>query len=96
MDKKEFLQGINKLELAYSRKFSKEQLILWYDKLKKQSFEKFNAKVNELIAKNVYMPSLAEFIEEPKKQYTNYEQRDLSSIDFSQFYANKTTRRSNE
>lgn len=89
MDKKAFLQGINKLELAYSRKFSKEQLLLWYSKLKNQTVERFNTKIDELIVKNTYMPSLAEIIAEPKNQYANYEQRDLAGIDFSKFYANR-------
>ncbi len=88
MDKQQFLQGINKLELAYSRKFSKEQLQLWYSKLKNQTVEKFNARIDEVITTNTFMPSLAEIIAEPKNQYTNYEQRDLSNIDFSKFYAN--------
>lgn len=89
MDKKEFLKGIDKLELAYSRKFSNMQLQLWYSKLKNQTVEKFNAKVDELITRNIYMPSLAEFVTEPKNQYANYEQRDLIGIDFSKFYANR-------
>lgn len=33
---------------------------------------------------------------EPKKNYQNHEQRDVDEVDFSQFYANKTTKRSNK
>lgn len=89
MDKQEFVKGINKLELAYSRKFSTEQLQLWYEKLKGMNYKKFDAKIEELITTDVFMPSLAEFTSKSKNQYCNYNQRDYSNMDFSELYANK-------
>ena len=91
MDKKQFLCGIEKLEMAYNQKFNKEKLIVWYSKLKFMEADKYLQRINELIETKEYMPNIAEILD--KKQvnsnYTNYQQREYRDIDFNQFYANK-------
>lgn len=91
MDKKQFLSGIEKLEMAYNQKFDTKKLILWYSKLNSMSVDKFLQRIDTLIQTKEYMPNIAEILD--KKQvsnnYTNYKQRNYSDIDFNQFYANR-------
>ena len=91
MDKRQFSIGIEKLEMAYNQKFSKEKLMLWYSKLKEMQADKYMQRIDKLIEIKEYMPSIAEILD--KKQvnsnYTNYQQREYTDIDFSKFYANK-------
>lgn len=85
MDKKQFLQGIEKIQLAYNVNFSSEKLKLWYDSLKNMSFEKYMGRVNELIKTNKYIPNIAEILD-----YTGnaYEGRNYNSFDFNSLYCN--------
>ena len=91
MDKKQFLSGIEKLEMAYNQRFDTKKLMLWYSKLNSMSVDKFLQRIDTLIQTKEYMPNIAEILD--KKQvsnnYTNYEQRNYSDIDFNQFYANR-------
>ena len=91
MDKKQFLSGIEKLEMAYNQKFDTKKLMLWYSKLNSMSVDKFLQRIDTLIQTKEYMPNIAEILD--KKQvsnnYTNYEQRNYGDIDFNQFYANR-------
>ncbi len=91
MDKKQFLEGIEKLEMAYNQKFTKGKLILWYSKLKEMQADKYLQRIDKLIEIKEYIPNIAEILD--KKQvnsnYTNYQQREYDNIDFNQFYANK-------
>lgn len=91
MDHKEFLKGINKLELAYNTKFSNEKLILWYSKLKQIDSNQYLERIDKLISENKYMPNIAEIIGigQSSRAFADYEQRDLSNIDFNSLYANK-------
>ena len=45
--------------------------------------------INEIIKNVPYIPNIAQIRNEPKKEYSNYEQRDYSNFDFSKLYANK-------
>lgn len=88
MNIEEFLKGIQKLELAYNQKFTKEKLNLWYQKLGNMNFKEYIARIEELIEINSYMPNIAEILNKSKRQYTNYEQREYTDIDFDSLYAN--------
>lgn len=91
MDKKQFINGIEKLEMAYNQKFDTKKLVLWYSKLNSMAEDKFLQRIDTLIQTKEYMPNIAEILD--KKQtvnnYTNYEQRNYEEIDFNQFYANR-------
>lgn len=89
MNKSEFIQGIQKIELAYSTKFTKEKLELWYSKLNYLDSEKYLDRVEKLIASNKYIPNIAEIIGQESRAFADYEQRELSNIDFNSLYANK-------
>ena len=90
MNKQEFVKGINKLEMAYNQKFTKEKLQLWYEKLCNMNDNKFIGRINDLIKTNKYLPNIAEILDcGSSKQYANYDQREYGSIYFDQLYANK-------
>lgn len=85
----DFMQGIHILQNNYNRKFSKEQLKLYYENLKDMSAEKYIANINRHIKSNTFMPNIAEIRDDKKREiYSNYEQRDYSNIDLDKFYAN--------
>lgn len=85
----DFMQGIHILQNNYNRKFSKEQLKLYYENLKDMSAEKYIANINRHIKSNTFMPNIAEIRDDKKREiYSNYEQRDYSNIDLEKFYAN--------
>ena len=88
MNTTEFLNGINKLELAYNQKFSKDKLNLWYQKLKDMDYQEYITRIDELIEVNSFLPNIAEILNKPKHSYTNYDQRDYKDIDFNSLYAN--------
>ena len=88
MNTTEFLNGINKLELAYNQKFSKDKLNLWYQKLKDMDYQEYITRIDELIEVNSFLPNIAEILNKPKFAYTNYDQRDYKDIDFDSLYAN--------
>lgn len=85
----EFLDGIKKLELAYNKKFSKDKLNLWYEKLKVMNYTEYMSRIDVLIENNDYMPNVAEILNKNKKTFANYEQREYGERDFSYLYANR-------
>lgn len=91
MDKKQFLSGVEKLEMAYNQKFDTKKLVLWYSKLNSMSADKFLQRIDELIQIKEYMPSIAEILNKKpvSNNYTNYEQREYKEEDWDRFYANK-------
>lgn len=89
MDKAEFLKGIQKIELAYSTKFTKEKLGFWYSKLKHMDPNRYLERIDKLISTNNYIPNIAEIIGQTSRAFVDYEQRELSNIDFNSLYANK-------
>lgn len=86
MDKKEFLEGIDKLEYAYNTKFENEKLKIWYDALKDMNFNTYITRIDKLIKTNKYLPNIAEISD--KKTDLGYEQRDYTGYDFNKLYAN--------
>jgi len=89
MDYKEFLKGINKIELAYNTKFNNEKLIFWYSKLKHMDPNQYLERIDKLISTNNYIPNIAEIIGQTSRAFADYEQRELTNIDFDSLYANK-------
>lgn len=91
MDKKEFMEGINILQDNYNKKFSVNQLKLFYENLKDLSKETYLKNINDAVRNNKFMPNVAELRNnsiEQRKQFADYEQREYENIDFNKFYAN--------
>lgn len=88
LTKGEFMEGIHILQDNYNRKLTGTQLKLYYDNLKNINKEKFMENINTAIRISPFMPTISQIINEPRKQYSNYEQRDYSDFNFSKFYAN--------
>lgn len=84
MDKKQFLQGIEKIQLAYNITFNSEKLKLWYENLKNMDYEKYINRVEELIKTSKYVPNIAEILNNEK----GYSGRDYSNFNFDTLYAN--------
>ena len=89
MDKTEFMEGIHILQNNYGKKLTTEQLKLYYDNLKDLSKETFIYNIKSQIKTNPYMPNVAQLRNRPSSNYTNYEQRNYSNLDFEKLYANK-------
>ena len=60
MDKSEFIKQINKIEIAYNKKFSREELKMWYEELKSISSEQFAQIISVIIKENKFVPKIAE------------------------------------
>lgn len=88
MNKNEFLKGIEKLEFAYNQTFSKEKLVLWYEKLEGMDYQEYIDRIDSLIETNKFLPNIAEILNIPKHNYANYDQRNYKDIDFESLYAN--------
>lgn len=88
MNKQEFAKGIKILELTYNTKFDEEKRDFWYRQLQDLSAERYFNNIKQVIKTNTFMPNIAQIRNEPRKQFSNYEQRDYSDLDFSKFYAN--------
>ncbi len=91
MSIEEFKEGIEILQDNYSKKYTKEQLILFFENLKDIKRDKYIANIKEHIKRNPYMPNIAQLRGEYtcKDTYAKYDQRDYSNFDFNQLYANK-------
>ena len=87
LTKNEFMEGIHILQDNYNKKMTGTQLKLFYENLKDMNMDTFISNINQYIKTNSYMPTIAQIRNEPRKQFSNYEQRDYSNIDFNQFYA---------
>ena len=89
MDKVEFMEGIHILQDNYNRKLTGTQLELFYENLKDMNKDRYISNIKEYIKTNSFMPTISQIRNEQGKQYTNYEQRNYSNLDFSKFYANR-------
>ena len=86
MNKQEFAKGIKILELTYGQKFDTEKRDFWYRQLQDLDAERYFNNIKEIIKNSTFMPNIAQIRNEQRKQFSNYEQRDYSKIDFSKFY----------
>lgn len=88
MNKTEFLKGIQKIELAYNTKFTRDKLNIWYDKLNKMDATQYLERIDKLIM-NKFMPNIGEILGQDSRAFADYEQRELTDIDYDSLYANK-------
>lgn len=89
MNKKEFAEGIKILELTYNQRFTEEKRNLWYSQLQDLEGKRYFENIKHIIKYNLFMPNIAQIRNETSRTFANYEQRDLSNIDFERLYANK-------
>lgn len=89
LTKNEFMEGIHVLQNNYNKKLSTEQLRLYYENLKDMSKERYISNIKEMIKSNSFMPNIAQIRNETTRAFVDYEQRNLSNIDFNSLYANK-------
>lgn len=89
LTKNDFMEGIHILQNNYNKKLSTEQLRLYYENLKDMDKERYISNIKETIKNNSFMPNVAQIRNEVSRVFANYEQRELTNIDFDSLYANK-------
>ena len=89
LTKSEFMTGIHILQNNYNKKFTAEQLTLFYENLKDMKKDEYIESVKKHVKSNQFMPNIAQLRGENKTTYVNFEQRDYNDVDFSKMHANK-------
>lgn len=77
MTKKEFLEGITLLGVAYDKEFTKEQIEVWYSMLGGYSKKQFRNAIKELIKTEKYLPTIADIT----KQIANNQTSDIPTAE---------------
>ena len=81
MNKQEFFIIIQKMEVAYNKKFGKDELTLWFSKFNKIPKEEFEKAVDDLIRENKFIPKISEvetkIIQNSNRKYTDDPYRHL-------------------
>ncbi len=88
LTKNDFMEGIHILQDNYNRKMTGTQLRLFYENLKDMSKDMYLNNIKEIIKTSSFMPTISQIRNEKRKEFSNYEQRDYSNIDFNKLYAN--------
>ena len=60
MNKQNFYENIQKIETAYNKKFSKKELILWYEEFKKVNIKEFEKAIDKTIREVTFIPKIAD------------------------------------
>lgn len=60
MNKQEFVKELEKIEIAYKRKYNQEEYRLWFQEFQNISKEEFGKAIDEIIKKNTFAPRIAE------------------------------------
>lgn len=71
MTKKEFLEGITLLGVAYDKEFTKEQIEVWYSMLGGYSKNQFRNAIKELIKTEKYLPTIADITKQIANNQTS-------------------------
>lgn len=75
MNKQEFYKNIQKIETAYNKKFSKEELMLWFKEFMTTEAREFEKAVNKTIKEVKFTPKIADvrarITVNPNDYYTN-------------------------
>ena len=67
MNKKDFINTITYLGLAYNKNFTDQEMLVWYDMLGEYPEEVLNKSIKDLVSREKYMPKISDVIEECKK-----------------------------
>lgn len=60
MNKQEFYNNIQKIETAYNKKFSKEELILWFKEFMTTDIKEFEKAISKTIKEVKLIPKIAD------------------------------------
>lgn len=60
MNKDEFKIQISKIQIAYNKIFTKEEMILWYEEFKKTDIKEFEKAIDKTIREVKFMPKIAD------------------------------------
>jgi len=68
MTKEDLVKGLKILGIAYSKTFTQEECITYYEFLQEYSYETFKTAVKNIIKKSKFIPKISEIIEECENQ----------------------------
>ena len=75
MNKQEFYKSIQKIETAYSKKFDREELTLWFKEFMNTDIKEFQKAVDKTIKEVIFTPKIADVRSRiainPNDYYTN-------------------------
>ena len=60
MDKQAFVKEIEKLEIAYNKKFSSDELKLWFEEFMTTDIKEFEKAIKKAINELVFTPKIAD------------------------------------
>ena len=60
MNKQEFVKELEKIEIAYKKKFNQEEYKLWFQEFKNISIKEFRKAINQTIGTNKFTPKIAD------------------------------------
>ena len=60
MNKQEFVKVLEKIEIAYKKKFSQEEYRLWFQEFQNISVEEFGKAIDQIIKTNKFTPKIAD------------------------------------
>lgn len=60
MNKEEFKKEIRKIQVAYNKEFSKEELILWFKEFMTTDIKEFEKAINKTIKETQFTPKIAD------------------------------------
>ncbi len=76
MNKKEFVEAMTYLGLAYNKNFTQEHLSVWYSFFKNENLEVFKNTIKRLITTSDYLPSISKF----KKEITRIKCPEIAQL----------------
>ena len=75
MNKQEFYKSIQKIEIAYNKKFDREELTLWFKEFMNTDIKEFQKAVDKTIKELSFVPKIADIRSRiavnPNDYYTN-------------------------
>lgn len=60
MNKEEFKKQLGKLQVAYNKKFTQEEAIMWFQEFQNVSVEEFGKAIEQIIKTNKFTPKIAD------------------------------------
>lgn len=60
MNKQEFIKEVEKIEIAYKKKFSQEEYRLWFQEFQNVTVEEFRKAIDQTIKTNKFTPKIAD------------------------------------
>jgi hypothetical protein len=64
MKQEELVKGLKVLGIAYSKEFTQEECVTYYEFLQEYTYDTFKAAVKNIIKKSKFLPKISELVEE--------------------------------